>query len=113
MTAEQHVSALESLRDELGTLQALGGISEPFTLWHDRLMHRLDAITAEFPNCASLCEELKAIDYELPPEIAQNIPEGLPENLIMSQGSPMYFRKQCDRADELIKTLILVLNSTS
>jgi hypothetical protein len=38
MTVEEHASALESLRYELGALREHGGISEQFADWHRRLV---------------------------------------------------------------------------
>ena len=107
----EHASVITSLRDELGALRAHGGISEQFADWHRRLVACLHSITAEIPSCASLCEELKTINYELPPEIAHGIPAELPDDLIMAQASRLYFRNQCDRAAELIRPLLLSLRA--
>src|SRR5215831_1362199 len=103
----EHASALARLRDEVGALRASGGISEQFANWHRRLMVCLESMSSEAPACASLCEELKTIDYELPSEIEHGISGELPAHLIMTQASRVYFRNQCDRADELIRTILL------
>jgi hypothetical protein len=107
----EHASEITSLRDELGALRAHGGISQQFADWHRRLIGCLQSITAGMPKCVSLCEELKTINYELPPEIEHGIPPELPDDLIMAQASRVYFRKQCDRAGELIRTLLLSLRA--
>jgi hypothetical protein len=107
----EHAPLLVSLRDELGALRASGGISEQFADWHRHLMVCLKSISSEVPACASLCEELKTIDYELPPEIEHGIPRESPFDPIMTQASRVYFRNQCDRADELIRTLLLSLRA--
>jgi hypothetical protein len=111
MTAEQHAAVLESLRDKLGKLHERGSISEQFAEWHCRLMGCLETIRTQFPSCASPCEELRALNYELAPEIEGGIPEGLPENLMMAHGSRMFFRKQCARAEELIRTILWALRT--
>jgi hypothetical protein len=74
-------------------------------------MVSLKAIAAEFPDCVSVCEELQAINFELPPEIEGVLPEGLPKDLMMAQGGRMYFRKQCDRVFEVMGTLLHALRS--
>jgi len=107
----EHASVVTSLGDELGLLRAHGRISQQFADWHRRLIGCLHSITAEIPKCASLCEELKTINYELPPEIEHGIPPELPDDLIMAQASRVYFRNQCDRAAELIRTLLLSLRA--
>ena len=73
----EQVPVITSLRDELGALRTDGGISEQFANWHRRLMASLHSIAAETPSCASLCEELKMVNYELPPEIEHGIPPGV------------------------------------
>jgi hypothetical protein len=113
MTGEAHASALASLQHELGVHRARGGISEQFEEWHRRLMACLETIANEVPSCADMCEDLKAIDYELPPEIEQGIPQGLPVDPIMTHGQRVYFRKQCDRADEVMRTLLWSLAHSS
>jgi hypothetical protein len=105
MTGKAHASALGNLRDELDLHRACGGISEQFAEWHRRLTGRLEKIANEDPSCADLCDELKAVNYELPPEIEQGIPQGLPVDFIITHGQRVYFRNQCDRASELIRTL--------
>jgi hypothetical protein len=105
----EQVPVITSLRDELGALRTDGEISKQFANWHRCLMASLHSIAAETPSCASLCEELKMVNYELPPEIEHGIPPELPNDLIMAQASRAYFRNQCDRAEELIKTLLLFL----
>src|SRR5271155_2537546 len=107
----EHASRLVSLRDELSAPRASGGISEQFVDWHRRLIACLLSITSDVPSCASLCEELKMINYELPPEIEHGLPGELPADPIMIQASRVYFRNQCDRATELIRTLLLSLRA--
>jgi hypothetical protein len=107
----EHASRIARFRDELGALRAHGGISAKFADWHRRLIVCLHSITAEIPSCASLCEELKAINYETPPELAHGIPAELPDDFIMAQASHVYFRNQCDRAGELIRTLLLSIRA--
>ena len=112
MTVEEHASALESLRHELGALREHGGIGEQFADWHRRLVVCLEAVASEFSGCAAVCAELRALDYELPPEIEGAIPKGLPDDLIMTHGARVFFRNQCTRAEELMRTLLLVLKAT-
>jgi hypothetical protein len=107
----EHAFVITSLRDELDALRVHGGISEQFLDWHRHLIACLHSITAEIPSCASLCKELKAINYETPPELAHGIPAELPDDLIMAQASRVYFRNQCDRAGELIRTLLLSIRA--
>lgn len=109
MTAEQHASALTSLRDELSALRVQGGISERFADWHRRLIICLRAITNDIPSCASLCTELMAIDFDLPPEFEAGAPEVLRDHRIMSLSSQNYFRNRCDEADEGLNTLMIAL----
>jgi hypothetical protein len=112
MTREtEHASVIMRLRDELGALRAHGGISEQFADWHRRLIACLHAITAEIPSCASLCEELKTVNYELPPEIEHGIPGELPGDPIVAQASRVFFQNQCDRATELIRTILWSLRT--
>jgi hypothetical protein len=107
----ENAFVLVSLRDELRALRTFGGMSEQFVDWHRRVMACLQSISSEVPACASLCEELKTINYELPPEIEHGIPPGLPADPIMTQASRVYFRNRCDRAAELIRTLLLSLRA--
>ena len=72
----------------------------------------LEAVASEFSGCAAVCAELRALDYELPPEIEGAIPKGLPDDLIMTHGARVFFRNQCTRAEELMRTLLLVLKAT-
>ncbi len=104
-----HGSLVSSLRDELALLRTHGGISEQFADWHRRLVVCLRAITSDIPSCASLCEELIAINFELPPEFAAGVPEGLADHRIISAAYQAYFRNKCDHADEVMNTLLLVL----
>lgn len=110
MTAEQYASDLANLRRKLGVLEAHGGISKDFVEWHGHLMASLTVITREFPGSAGLCEELRTVDYELRSEIESLIPEGLPKDQIIRQGSRMFFKKQCDHTAELLRTLGWSLN---
>jgi len=105
----EHASNPESLRDELGALRVSGGLSEQFADWHRRLMACLHSISYDVARCASVCEELKAINYELPPEIEHELPDELPAVPITTQASRVYSRNQCDSADELIRTLLSAL----
>src|SRR5271166_3290951 len=105
MTGETHALALASLRDELGVHQAHGEISEQFVDWHRRLTDCLEVIANEVLRCSDICEELRAINYELPPEIERGILQGLPVDPIMTHGQRVYFRNKCRRADELMRTL--------
>ena len=111
MTAEQHAAALENLRDKLGTLRERGGISEQFAEWHCRLIGCLEAVRTECPSCASPCEELRALNYELAPEIEGRIPEGFPQDLMMTHGARMFFRGQCTRAEEIMRTILWALRT--
>jgi hypothetical protein len=108
----EHASILVCLRDELGPLSVFGGLGEQFTDWHRRLMACLKSISSEVPGCASVCEELRTINYDLPPEIEHGLPAELPVDQIMTQASRIYFRNQCDRATELIRTLLWSLNAS-
>lgn len=77
--------------------------------WHGHLMVTLEVIMREFPGCASVCDELKTIDYELRQEVEGMIPEGLRKSQVITQASRMFLRNQCDRAAELLSTLSLSL----
>ena len=51
------------------------------------------------------------VNYELPPEIKHGIPSELPADPIMAQASRVFFRNQCDRATELIRTILWSLRT--
>jgi hypothetical protein len=97
------------LRDELSILRGHGGISEQFVDWHRRLVTCLGTITSDVPSCASLCAELMAIDFELPPEFTPSVPEGFADHRIVSAVSKSYFRNRCNEADEGMNTLMIAL----
>jgi hypothetical protein len=109
----EHASILVSLRDELGPLRVFGELGEQFTDWHRRLMACLKSISSEVPSCASVCEELRTINYDLPPGIEHGLPGELSVDQIITQASRVYFRNQCDLATELISTLLVSLRAES
>jgi hypothetical protein len=53
-------------------------------------MVTLEAIMREFPGCASVCDELKTIDYELRQEVEGMIPEDLCKSQVITQASRMF-----------------------
>lgn len=106
------LTEVAQLRDDLDELRDDPGISQEFSDWHGRLVACLDLVSTEFPGCAHECKELRAIDFELPAEIEASIPEGLPGDRIMPAASQMYFRNKCEEADELLKTLAIVLRQS-
>jgi hypothetical protein len=97
MTAQQHTRDLDNFRDALSELRTGGGISEEFAQWYGQVMACLDAITSEFPICASLCDELRSLKYEPLPEMEDAIPEGLPREQVLAQSRRVFFRNQCDK----------------
>lgn len=104
------VSALESLREEVGALRLTGRISDQFVDWHGRLAACADAISGDVPSCASLCAELMAMDFEMPPEFAAGVPEELSDHpAIMAAASKTFFRSRCDQADEILNALTIEL----
>jgi len=106
------LAEVAQLRDDLGELRDDPGISQKFADWHGRLAACLALVSDEFPGCEQECKELRAIDFELPPEIEASIPEGLPGHRIMPVASQMYFRNKCEEAAELLKTLAIVLRQS-
>jgi hypothetical protein len=106
------LTEVAQLRDDLGKLRDDPGISQKFADWHGRLVACLALVSDEFPGCAHECRELRAIDFELPPEIEASIPKGLPRHRIMPAASQMYFRNKCDEVDELLKTLAIALKQS-
>jgi hypothetical protein len=113
MTAQQHTRDLDNFRDALSELRTGGGISEEFAQWYGQVMACLDAITSEFPICASLCDELRSLKYEPLPEMEDAIPEGLPREQVLAQSRRVFFRNQCDKAVELLRTIRWSLNAAA
>jgi hypothetical protein len=83
--------------------------AQTFQNWHGRLAAALTKITTHRPDCAMICRELRELDFDLPVELRNSIPELPHEALVSSEVAKLYFRKQCDHAVELINTIILAL----
>jgi hypothetical protein len=116
MTAEEHARKLDALLKAISELRAIGGINEEFRQWHARLMSYLNAVASEFPSSACLCDELRVLKYELIPEMGDTISEsfqdsGLPEEQIIAQNYRVFFRNQCDKAVEALRTLRWSINA--
>src|SRR5712671_1610513 len=117
MTAEERTRELGALLNAISELRASGGISEEFRQWHARLMGLLNAVASEFPSSANLCEELRALKYELTPEMGDAMAEslqdsGLPEEQIIAHNYRVFFRNQCDKAVEALRTLRWSINAS-
>jgi len=110
----EHASSVASLREELGAFRLQARISDQFVGWHGRLTACAEAITREVPSCADLCAELMSIDFEIPPELSTSVTKHLSDNhRITAAVSETFFRSKCDEADEILNTLIILLQKTS
>jgi hypothetical protein len=116
MTAQELARELGALLNAIGELQARGGINEEFRQWHARLMSCLNEVESEFPGRASLCDELMTLKYEPIPEMEDAIIESLknsdlPEEQIIAQNNRVFFRNQCEKGVEAIRTLRWSINT--
>ena len=70
-----HPDVLHGLREELSQIREYRGISAVFENWHGRLAIALKEITADRPDCAETCRELRDLDFEMPIGLQQSFPE--------------------------------------
>src|SRR5689334_12386686 len=99
-----HLAVLERLREELAKFRVQGRISQEFVDWHQRLMACIAIISQNFPGCADLCVQLKAIDFEISPEFAGTTEKLSDDPQAAASISKSFFGYRCSEADEILAT---------